>query len=98
MSTIAEAKNMRSKIDVTGKVIHKGEPRSVNMKSGGSIDVCECMLADDTGEMKLTLWGEDVQQVNEGDKVELQNAYTTIFKEETSLTKGKFGQMTVTPS
>ena len=65
-------------------------------KAGGTIDVCDAYLVDDQGgEIKLTLWGDDIPKVKDGDRVKITNGYTNSFKGEVSLTKGKFGQMEV---
>ena len=98
MSTLEEAKNMMNKINIQAKVIDKGEPRTVNKKDGGTIDVCDAKLEDESGTMKLTLWGDDIPKVNVGDTVKINNGFTNIFKGEVSLQKGKFGQMEVTAS
>jgi len=96
MVTTEQAKNMRSGINIEGTVERKGEPRTVNMKSGGTIQVCDAFLIDETGgEIKLTLWGDEVEQVKDGAKVKIENGYTTSFKGEVSLTKGKFGKLEI---
>ncbi|MDP2667711.1 MAG: DNA-binding protein [Nitrosopumilaceae archaeon] len=96
MVTTEQAKNMRSGINIEGTVERKGEPRTVNMKSGGTIQVCDAFLIDETGgEIKLTLWGDEVDQVKDGSKVKIENGYTTSFKGEVSLTKGKFGKLEI---
>ena len=93
MVTVEEAKNMRGGVDIEGTVARKGEKRTVSMKSGGTIDVCDAFLTDDTGEIKLTLWAEDIPTVNDGDRVKITNGYTNTFRGEVALTKGKFGKM-----
>jgi replication factor A1 len=96
MVTAEQAKNMRSGINIEGTVERKGEPRTVDMKSGGTIQVCDAFLIDETGgEIKLTLWGDEVEQVKDGAKVKIENGYTTSFKGEVSLTKGKFGKLEI---
>ena len=94
---ISQVQNMRDKINTKGTVKSKGEVRNVNMRAGGTIDVCDAILSDDSGEIKLTLWGDDIGKVNEGDTVVIKNGYTNSFKGEVSLTKGKFGEMLVNP-
>ena len=93
--TAEQAKNMRSGIDIEGTIERKGEPRTVNKKAGGTIDVCEAYLVDDSGEIKLTLWGDDIAKINNGSQVKITNGYTNTFKGEVSLTKGKYGQLEV---
>lgn len=96
MVTAEQAKNMRSGINIEGTVERKGEPRTVSMKSGGTIQVCDAFLIDETGgEIKLTLWGDEVEQVKDGTKVKIENGYTTSFKGEVSLTKGKYGKLEI---
>ena len=98
---ISDAKKMRSGVNVEAEVIGKGEPRTVNLKTGGTVDVCDATISNGDGteenQMKLTLWGDDIKAVNVGDKVAIENGYTNEFKGEVSLTKGKFGKMTVNP-
>jgi replication factor A1 len=95
MTTTEEAKNMRNGVNIEGTVERKGETRTVNKKVGGTIDVCDAYLVDDVGEIKLTLWGDDIPKISNGSKVKLTNGYTNTFKGEVSLTKGKFGQLEV---
>ncbi len=93
--TTEQAKNMRSGIDLEGTVERKGETRTVTKKAGGEIDVCDAYLVDDAGEIKLTLWADDIEKVSDGSKVKITNGYTNTFKGEVSLGKGKFGQIEV---
>ncbi|RNJ77487.1 MAG: DNA-binding protein, partial [Nitrosopumilus sp. H13] len=72
---ISKAKNMRTGVNVKATVKSKGEKRNVNLKSGGNVDVCDAVIADETDQMKLTLWAEDIGKVNEGDTVEITNGY-----------------------
>jgi len=98
---ISDAKKMRSGVNVEAEVIGKGEPRTVNLKTGGTVDVCDATISNgdktEENQMKLTLWGDDIKAVNVGDTVVIDNGYTNEFKGEVSLTKGKFGKMTVNP-
>ncbi len=98
---ISEAKKMRSGVNVEAEVTEKGEPRTVNLRSGGTIDVCDAVIANgektEDDQMKLTLWGDDIKAVKVGDKVVITNGYTNEFKGEVALTKGKFGKMEINP-
>lgn len=95
---ISEAKKMRSGVNTKGEIVSIGDVRTINLKSGGTIEVCDAILADglqDENKMPLTLWGDDIKSVKVGSKVEIQNGYTNEFKGVVSLTKGKFGTMAV---
>ena len=56
MTTINDVNSMNtpSKVEgsVKGKIKSKEEVRTVNSKSGGTLRVCDAVLADDTGEME----------------------------------------------
>ena len=95
--TTEQAKNMRSGVNIEAALTRKGESRTVNTKAGNQINVCDAYLKDDAGEIKLTLWGDDIEKVKEGDRVKITNGYISEFRGEVSLTKGKFGKMDVTP-
>ena len=53
------------------------------------------MIADETGTIKLTLWNEQIDQVNVNNVVKIQNGYVTSFKGEIQLNAGKYGTLTV---
>jgi len=95
--SVAQVKKMRSGINLKAEVKSKGEPRTVNLKTGGTVDVCDAVISDGTDDIKLTLWGDDIKAVNIGDVVVVTNGYTNEFKGEVSLTKGKFGKMEINP-
>ena len=88
MTTCEEAKQMRSGINVQAKVVDKGEVRTVNTKFGET-KVCDAYLTDDSGRIKLTLWAEDTEKVKNGDTVSLEGGYTTTFRNEIQLNKGR---------
>jgi len=93
--TTETASKMRSGINLQAKVTKIGEPRTVNLKNGGSVNVADAILSDETGDITLALWGDDIIKVHEGNTVTIQNGYTNEFKGQVSLTKGKFGQLEV---
>ena len=96
MTTCEEAKQMRSGINVQGKIRDKSEVRTVNTKFGET-KVCDAYLKDESGSIKLTLWADDTEKVNNGDTVSLEGGYTTTFRNEVQLNKGrKDGKLEVT--
>ena len=88
MTTCEEAKQMRSGINVQAKVVDKGEVRTVNTKFGET-KVCDAYLEDESGRIKLTLWADDTEKVKNGDMVSLEGGYTTTFRNEVQLNKGR---------
>ena len=88
MTTCEEAKQMRSGINIQAKIVDKGEVRTVNTKFGET-KVCDAYLEDESGRIKLTLWADDTEKVKNGDEVSLEGGYTTTFRNEVQLNKGR---------
>ncbi len=91
---ISELKAGMRNVSVTGKIESVGEPRTVNLKSGGTNNVADAVISDESGSIKLSLWGDDINKVQPGDKVSIENGYINTFKGENSISVGKFGKMT----
>ena len=81
-------------LDLVLVVTEKDEPRNFE-KFGKTGRVCNTKVKDDTGEMKLTLWNEDVDKVKVGDKIHLKNGWCSEFRDEKQLSSGKFGEIEV---
>jgi replication factor A1 len=90
---ISELKAGMRNVSVTGKIDSVGEPRTVNLKAGGTNDVADAIISDESGSMKLSLWGEDINKVRAGDTVSIENGYINTFKGENSINIGKFGKL-----
>ena len=88
MVTCEEAKQMKNGINVQGKIVDKGEVRTVNTWHGET-KVCDAYLEDDSDRIQLTLWDKDTEKVNNGDMVSLEGGYTTIFRNEIQLNKSR---------
>ena len=82
---IEEAKSARSDISLEAKIEDKGEVRTVKTKYDDATKVCDSYLVDETGRIKFTLWGEQTENVKNGDTVSIQGAYTTTFRNEVQL-------------
>lgn len=84
MATIKEAKNQRSDINVEGTIQDMSDPRTVNTRYGEA-QVCDAYLVDDTDKIKMSLWGDDIKKVKNGDRVSIQGGYTNTFRNEVQL-------------
>jgi len=91
---ISELKAGMRNLTVTGKIDSVGEPRTVNLKAGGTTTVADAIISDESGSIKLALWGDDINKVRPGDSVSIENGYINTFKGENSISVGKFGKMT----
>lgn len=91
---IADLQPKQGKVDIEVEVTSKEEPRTFE-KFGKQGRVCNARIKDDSGEMKLTLWNDQIDQVNEGDKVKISNGYVNEWQGEKQLTTGKLGKLEV---
>jgi replication factor A1 len=83
------------RVSVEAKVVDKGDPREVRSRyKDETYRIVDAVIADETGSIKLTLWNEQIEQVNVGDNIKIENGYVTSFKGETQLNVGKFGKLT----
>jgi replication factor A1 len=84
------------RVSAEGKVVEKGDTREVKSKyKDETYRIADAVIADESGSIKLTLWNEQIEQVNVGDNIKIENGYVTSFKGEVQLNVGKFGKMTV---
>jgi len=84
------------RVTVEAKVVEKGEPRQVRSRyKDETYTVADARIEDETGSIKLTLWNEQIDQVNVDNKVKIENGYVTSFKGEIQLNVGRFGTLTV---
>ncbi len=91
---IADLQAKQGKVDLTADIVAKEEPRTFN-KFGKEGKVCNATLQDDSGSIKLTLWNDQVDQVNIGDKIKITNGYVSEWQGEKQLSTGKFGTLEV---
>ncbi len=62
---------------------------------GNSGRVATATAKDDTGEVKLSLWNDEIDLVKKGIKIKISNGYVNEFQGEMQLTAGKFGKLEV---
>ena len=83
-------------LDVTGKIVDKSETRIVqSRRGGGQLRVADATIEDDTGSITLTLWNEQIEEVNVGDVVKVENGYTNSFRGTIQLNIGRYGKLSV---
>ena len=93
---INELRDGMRKVDVEAQVVSKSETREVRSRyTNETYRVADATLEDETGTITLTLWNEQTEQVNEGDRVKIENGYIKSFRGELQLNSGKYGTLTV---
>jgi replication factor A1 len=83
-------------VNIEAEVVEKSEPREVMSRfKDETYKVATAMISDGTGTIKLTLWNDQINQVNVNDKVKVEKGYVTSFKGEIQLNIGRYGILTV---
>ena len=93
---INELRDGSRRVDIEASVIQKSETREVRSKfTNETFRVADATIEDETGTITLTLWNEQTEQVNVGDRVKIENGYIKSFRGELQLNSGKYGTLTV---
>jgi replication factor A1 len=93
---VKDLRNGMKRVSVEAKVVEKGTPRQVKSRyKDETYTVADAVIADETGSIKLTLWNEQIDQVDVNNTVKIENGYVTSFKGEIQLNVGRYGTLTV---
>ena len=89
---VGELNQYSRQINLIVKVISKTEVREVITRNDETKhNVCEALVADDTGAVYLTLWNDLVEQIQEDQIISITNAYMSTFKSSMRLNIGRYG-------
>ena len=93
---INELRDGMRRVDLEAQVIQKSETREVRSRyTNETYRVADATMEDETGTVTLTLWNDQIDQVNVGDRVKIDNGYIKSFRGELQLNSGKYGSLTV---
>jgi replication factor A1 len=91
---ISEIQKGMSNVTTEGKVIDISDPREVQTRYGKK-NVADAMIEDDSGQIKVSLWENQIEAIKVGDKVSIQGGYVTEFREAMQLNIPRTGKMEV---
>jgi replication factor A1 len=92
---ISELKAGTGNANVDAEVTAVEEPREVVTKFGKRTRVANATIKDESGEVTLSLWGDDIDKVSIGDKIKIENGWVSEFKGAKQISAGKFGKINV---
>lgn len=78
------------KVEVTEK-----SPVREFRKFGEPGRVCNATIKDDSGTVSLTLWNEEIDRVEEGDTLKIENAYVKEWRGNLQVNTGRNGSFEV---
>ena len=83
------------KVNLTAEVLEVQEPQIVNTQYGSRVKVTSVLIADETGKVKVCLWGEPLSIPRVGDIVQIKGATVKTFKGENLLSLGRSGTLSI---
>lgn len=86
------------KVNVKAQVLETEKPQLFNTRYGNRILLTNALIADETGKVKLCLWGEHANFPVVGDIVQIKHASVRTFKGERQLSLGKIGTLSILQS
>ena len=76
------------------EIVSIDEPREFE-KFGKKLKVANAIVKDETGTVKMTFWNEDIDKIQPGMTIKIENGYCSEFQGEKQFTTGKFGSFSV---
>jgi len=88
-----KADNKFDVLDLT--ITEKGETRNVSTFRGQS-RVCDAKGTDEDGDsVALSLWNEEIDQVNQNDRVRITNGWVRQWRGNLQVSAGRFGKLEI---
>ena len=66
-------------------------------ESNSGIAFQEGIVSDETGQVKISLWADQVGKFRVGDKISINAGWAKTFKDELQVSSGKFGKIVIIP-
>jgi replication factor A1 len=89
---VSDLREGEDNVSIKVRVLSVDEPKVIHTKRGDRT-ISEAVVGDESGRIKLTMWGNQAGKINEGDAVELKGAWTTSFKGDVQLNIGSRGEI-----
>ncbi len=90
---IGELETGMNNVAVTADVKEITDVREVQTKFGPNT-VANAIIEDDTGSIKMVLWGKQVDNVKPGTRIEIKGAYVKDWRDEKQLNLPRNGEIT----
>ena len=92
---IRDLKSGMNQINLEAKVLEIPQPVSVVTRFGEFAKVTNVSIKDETGIIQLPLWNKQIDEVSEGDVIQVENARVVTFRGRPQLRVGRGGQLSV---
>ena len=95
MIKISDLKPGMSGVGLIGKIVEVNEPREVMTRYGSVVTVTNAIMEDESGSVKLVLWGKQSEGITVGKKIEAINGYVKEYHGELQFGIGRDGSMRI---
>jgi len=89
---ISDLKPGMDNVSVRVRVLEAEPPRTINTRRGVRT-ISEAVVGDETGRVRLTLWGNAAGNIEPGTAVEIKGAWTTAYRGQVVLNVGSRGEI-----
>jgi len=83
------------RIDLDLKIVEIEEPRPYVSRAGREGRVTTAIGEDDSGQIKISLWDNDIDRVKVGNTIRIRNGYARVFRDEIHVSAGMYGKLEV---
>lgn len=91
---VGELRPRLKRIKIRFKVVSKEEPQEVKSRKDNSRHmVSDLLVGDETGIIVLTLWDEEIEDLEKDKIYDLTNGYTSVYKGSLRLNIGRYGKL-----
>ncbi|HIH04700.1 TPA: DNA-binding protein [Candidatus Woesearchaeota archaeon] len=91
---VKELQSKQGNVNIELDILDVGPSREFQ-KFGKPGRVSTAVAKDDTGDVKLTLWNDEIDQVKGGDRIRITNGYVSEWQGELQVSTGRFGKIEV---
>ncbi len=81
-------------VNVKAKIVSIGERRQIESRVGGSRQLAEAVIGDETATVILSLWEDQIEAVQPEDVIMIDNGFTSLVRGHLRLNVGKYGTLT----
>ncbi len=96
MTTVKELQPKQGNVNIELDILDVGPAREFQ-KFGKPGRVSTAVGKDGTGDVKITLWNDEIEKVKGGDHIKITNGYVSEWQGELQVSTGRFGTIEVVP-
>ncbi|MBN2250461.1 MAG: hypothetical protein JW724_00115 [Candidatus Altiarchaeota archaeon] len=91
---IKDLKPNTSVDELEAEIVEMDEPKEfTSFKGSGRL--VNARIKDASGEVKLTLWNDQIDLVGKGSRIKIENGWVKEYRGELQVSTGKFGKLTI---